>query len=57
MLFTPIMLHFYEPSGAKIKLKTAITSVVASKKLADAQEPELQGRKDSLFHLLRWRRK
>lgn len=31
MLFSPVMLHFYEPSGAEIQLKTPITSIAVSK--------------------------
>lgn len=33
MLFSSVMLHFNEHSGAEIQLKTPITSVVASKKV------------------------
>jgi len=33
MLCSPVMLHFYEPSGAEIQLKISITSIVASKKI------------------------
>lgn len=31
MLFSPVTLHFYQPSGAEIQLKTPLTSTVISK--------------------------
>lgn len=33
MLFSPVMLHFYQLSGAEIQLKTPLTSTVVSKKV------------------------
>lgn len=33
MLFSPVMLHFYQPTGAEIQLKTPLTSTVVSKKV------------------------